>query len=55
MCLREGDVVENEVRDLEGDQIMQCFEAVVKNLGMWEDFFLGDVPKKGGLTVGVSA
>jgi len=53
--LREGDVVENEVRDIEGGQIMQCFEAVLKNLGMCEDFFLGDISKKGGLTIGVSA
>lgn len=53
MCLSEGDVVENEVQDIERSQVMYCFEAIV-GLGI----FLGDdhdVLKGEVLAVGVSA
>lgn len=33
MCLRQEDFIENEVRDIRRSQIMQGFEAVVRDLG----------------------
>lgn len=33
--LRAGDVIENEVRDIERGQVMQCFEADVRDLGIF--------------------
>lgn len=42
MCWERGNIVENEVRDI-GDQNMQCFEAVIKDLGMYVCVCVGGV------------
>lgn len=58
MCWERGNIVENEVRDI-GDQNMQCFEAVIKDLGMYVCVCVGGFlvihQKKRGLTIRVSA
>lgn len=38
MCLREEDIIENEVRDLKRGQIMRRFKAEVRDFETWGIF-----------------
>lgn len=55
--MRAGDVIENEVRDIERGQVMQCFEADVRDLGIFwgEGSLIITISKNKMITVRVTA